>query len=186
MTARRLLPVAFFVALLAPGCGGSDFTGKADLPDGYTTYKGDRVSLAYPKGWQVRTRKDSDGGSSVQITPRDRSKTPFGLILLSASPDAEKRFAKQMEGRRLVIKTVTKGKIESDEKVDVPHTKEAHRLVGTVPARGGSDPVEVKSDSLDLLRDDGDTLTVVAAAPQRDGDDELDPKAVVDSVRLSG
>jgi hypothetical protein len=44
----------------------------------------------------------------------------------------------------------------------------------------------VKSDSLDLLREGGDTLTVVAAAPQRKGDDDLDLKVVVDSLRLKG
>ena len=91
-----------------------------------------------------------------------------------------------MEGRRDVIKSVTDGTIESDEKVDVPGTEDARRLTATAPAKDGTDPVEVKSDSLDLLRDNGDALTVVVAAPQRKGDDDLDPKAVVDSLRLSG
>ena len=63
----------------------------------------------------------------------------------------------------------------------MPGTEDARRLTATVPAKEGTDPAEVKSDSLDLLRDNGDTLTVVVAAPQRKGDDDLDPKAVVDS-----
>jgi len=79
-----------------------------------------------------------------------------------------------------------KAKIDSDEKVDIPGAKEAHRLTATVPPRAGTDPAEIKSASLDVLRDNGDTLTVVVAAPQRDGDDELDPEAVVGSLRLSG
>ena len=108
------------------------------------------------------------------------------MILLSASPDAEKRFANKVKGRRAVLETVADAEIDSDEEVDVPGTKEAQRLTATVPARDGTDPVEVKSDSLDLLRDNGDTLTVVVAAPQRKGDDDLDPEAVVDSLRLSG
>jgi len=120
----------------------------------------------------------------VRITPRHPAETPFGLILLAASPDAEKRFENTVKGRRAVMKEITKAKIDSDEEVDVPGTKEAHRLTATAPARAGTDPVEIKSDSLDLLRDDGDTLTIVVAAPQRKGDDELDPKAVIDSVRL--
>jgi hypothetical protein len=148
------------------------------------TYRGDGVTLAYPKGWRVDTRKDSDGGSSVRITPPHPKQTPYGLILLSASPNAEKRFANTVKGRRAVMKEVTKAKIDSDDKIDVPGTKEAHRLTATAPARQGTDPVDIKSDSLDLLRDDGDALTIVAAAPERKGDDELDPKAVVDSVRL--
>ncbi len=182
----RLLLAPLTLAAALAGCGGSDFEGSADAPGSYSTYRGDGVSLAYPAGWQVATRRDSDGGSSVRITPKNASKTPYGLILLSASPDAEKRFANNVKGRRAVLETVTDAKIDSDEKVDVPGTKQAHRLTATAPARGGTDPVEIKSDSLDLLRDNGDTLTVVVAAPQREGDDELDPEAVVDSVRLSG
>jgi hypothetical protein len=187
MTPRRGLPgplVLLAVLGLLAGCGGSDFSGKGEVPGGYATYRGDRVSLAYPKGWQVAERKDSDGGSTVRITPRDQGTTPYGLILLAASPNAEKRYANAVKGRRAVMKQVTKAEIDSDEEVDVPGAKEAHRLKATTPARAGTDPVEIKSDSLDLLRDDGDTLTIVVAAPQRKGDDALDPEAVVDSVRL--
>ena len=180
----RLALLALPAVLLA-GCG-DELSGKATAPDGYATYKGEGVRIAYPEGWEVDEAKSPDGGARVQITPRDRAKTPYGLILLSSTPDAEQRFENQLEGRRTVIKTVTDGKIESDEEVDVPGTKDARRLTATVPAKEGTDPAEVKSDSLDLLRDNGDTLTVVVAAPQRKGDDDLDPKAVVDSLRLSG
>ena len=172
-------------ATVLAGCGGSDFKGAADLPSDYATYKGDGVTIAYPKGWKVATRKDAEGGSSVTITPKQTKPTPSGVIRISATPNAEKRFAKQVKGRRALLKAVASADIDSDEKVEVPGTKEAHRLTVTVPSGGGSDPVEVKSDSLDLLRDNGDSLTVVAAAPQRKGDDDLDPKAVVDSLRLS-
>ena len=186
MHARRLVLV-LAVAALAGGCGGDgDFKGSAGSLSGYSTYKRDGVSIAYPKGWKVERRQDSDGGSSTRITPPKQSETPFGLILLSASPDAEKRFKTSMKGRRAVMKAASDATIDSDEKVEVPGAKEAHRLKATVPPKAGTDPVEVKADSLDLLRDDGDTLTVVAAAPQRDGDDELDPAKVIESVRLSG
>ena len=182
---RRLLLAASL--LVVTGCGGGDdFSGKADAPKDYATYRGDGVSIAYPDGWQVARRQDKDGGSIVRITPRDQKTTPYGLILLAASPNAEKRFATSVKGRRAVMKQVSKAKIDSDEKVDIPGAKEAHRLTATVPPRAGTDPAEIKSASLDVLRDNGDTLTVVVAAPQRDGDDELDPEAVVGSLRLSG
>ena len=85
------------------------------------------------------------------------------------------------------MQQVSKAKIESDKTVDVPGAKEAHRLKATVPPGEGTDPVEIKSDSLDLLRDDGDALTVVVAAPQRDDDkNELDPAKVIESLRTSG
>jgi hypothetical protein len=183
---RLRLVVLTVAATVLAGCGGGDFEGAATVPAKYATYKGDGVTIAYPKGWQVATRKDSDGGSSVRITPKQSTPTPYGVILLSASPDAEKRFENNVKGRRAVLKTVADAKIDSDEEIDVKGAKEAHRLTATAPARAGTDPVEVKSDSLDLLREGGDTLTVVAAAPQRKGDDDLDPKVVVDSVRLEG
>jgi hypothetical protein len=181
----RLVLAALAALVLLAGCGGSDFSGKASVPSGYATYRGDRVTLAYPKGWQVSQRKDPDGGSSVRITPKNTSRTPYGLILLVANPNAEKRYQTTLKGRRAVMKQVSKAKIDSDEKIDFPGAKEAHRLTATAPARGGTDPVEIKSDSLDLLRKNGDALTIVAAAPQREGGDKLDPKAVIDSVRLS-
>lgn len=182
---RLCLAVLAIASTVLAGCGGGDFKGSADVPSDYATYRGDDVTIAYPKGWQVATRKDSDGGSSVRITPKKTTPTPYGVILLSASPDAEKRFANNVKGRRAVLKTVADAEIDSDEEIDVPGAKEAHRLTATAPSRAGTDPVEVKSDSLDLLRDNGDTLTVVVAAPQRKGDDDLDPEAVVDSVRLN-
>ena len=77
-------------------------------------------------------------------------------------------------------------KIESDKKIDVRGRQGGAPAEGDRAADGGTDPVEVKADSLDLLRENGDTLTVVVAAPQRDGDDELDPAKVIESVRLSG
>jgi len=173
-------------ATVLAGCGGGDFEGSAKVPADYASYRGDRVTIAYPKGWQVATRKDSDGGSSVRITPKKTTPTPYGVILLSASPNAEKRFENNVKGRRAVLQTVADAKIDSDDEIDVPGAKEAHRLTATAPSRAGTDPVAVKSDSLDLLREGGDTLTVVVAAPQRKGDDDLDPEVVVDSVRLSG
>jgi len=181
--ARLVLLLLALAALLA-GCGGNADVGSGDTPSGYKTYKRDGVSIAYPEGWKVDRRQDSDGGSSTRLVPKNQARTPFALILLSSSPNAEKRYRKQITGRRKVLKTVKNVKIESDEKIDVAGTKEAHRLQATVPPTGGTDPVEIKSDSLDLLRDNGDTLTVVVAAPQRDGDDELDPATVIESLKL--
>src|SRR5215210_3260791 len=84
MTPRCVLPVFAAVLLLAACGGGSDFSGKASVPSGYATYRGDRVTFAHPRGWQVAQRKDPDGGSSVRITPKNTATTPYGLILLVA------------------------------------------------------------------------------------------------------
>ena len=52
----------------------------------------------------------------------------------------------------------------------------------TPPGRG-TDPVEVRSDGLDLVRDNNDVVFFTVAAPQRDGK-TFDPAPIVDSFRL--
>ena len=84
-----------------------------------------------------------------------------------------------------MIREVNGGEIESDEDVEIDGASKALRAKTKTPPGRGSDPVEVRSESLDVLREDGDVLTLVVAAPQRDGQ-ELDPEAVVSSFRLEG
>ena len=165
--------------------GGSDFSGDPEIPDGYKTYEADGISFAYPGDWQVAERTDQEGAPVVEITPRDKTKTPYGLISVLVSPKAGDRFESLVDQSRIVVRDVNNGKIESDESVDVPGAKKALRSTATVPADQGSDPVDVKSDNLDLVRENDDVVNLTVAAPQRDGQD-FDPAAVVDSFRLDG
>ena len=165
--------------------GGNDFSGDPKVPDGYKTYKADGISFAYPGDWQVAERTDEEGAPAVEITPPEKSKTPYGLISVLVTPGAGDRFDSLVDQSRIVVRDVNNGKIDSDESVDIPGAKKALRSTATVPAEQGSDPVEVKSDNLDLVRDNNDVVNLTVAAPQRDGDD-FDPAAVVDSFRLGG
>ena len=121
----------------------------------------------------------------MDITPPDKAKTPYGLIRLSISPQAGGRFDSLADQRRIVVREVNDGKIDSDEPVDIPGAKKALRAAATTPPGRGSDPVEVKADSLDVLRDNNDVVTLIVAAPQRDGA-KFDPSSVVDTFRLGG
>jgi hypothetical protein len=187
MTRRPIAPILALLAVLAlPGCGGGDdFSGDAKVPDGYKTYSNAGISFAYPGDWKVAQRTDAEGAPAVEITPPDKSKTPFGLIQLSVSPKAGGRFQSLADQRRVAAKAATDAKIDSDESVDIPGAKKALRATATTPPRMGTDPVEVKSDSLDVLRDNDDVVVLVVASPQRDGLD-FDPSAVVDTFRLGG
>ena len=180
-------PVWMLLSIVAlAGCGGGDgFSGEAEVPDGYKRFTGAGVTFAYPGTWQVRQETDPDGGPFVQITPPDKSKTPYGVVQLSVAPKAGERFDTMADQRRIVIRQVNDGKIDSDESVDIPGARKALRASVTTPPGQGNDPVEVKGDSLDVLRENGDVVTLTAAAPQR-GQPELDPAAVVESFRLSG
>jgi hypothetical protein len=181
-------PVSLILCLLAAGAlsscgGGSDFSGEAKVPDGYKTYKTAGISFAYPGDWQVAERTDGEGAPAVEITPPEKAKTPYGLIMLSISPKAGDRFQSLADQRRIVIRDVNNGKIDADESVEIPGAKEALRASTTTPPGRGSDPIEVRSDSLDVLRDNGDVVVFTAASPQRDGS-KFDTQAVVDTFRL--
>jgi hypothetical protein len=186
MTSIRIAFAIVFcsLAVAATGCGGGgDFSGEPSVPDGYEQFTGAGVTFSYPGGWEVREETDADGGPFVQITPPDKSKTPYGVVQLSVTPSAGDRFDSLADQRRVVLRDVNDGKIDSDESVDIDGADRALRATVTTPAGQGNDPVEVKADTLDVLRDNGDMLVLTVAAPQR-GEAELDPAAVVESFRL--
>jgi hypothetical protein len=185
----RSLPL-LLLGLLAAGAlascgGGDDFSGDPKVPDGYKTYRTSGISFAYPGDWQVQERTDADGAPAVEITPPEKGKTPYGLIQLSVSPGAGDRFESLADQRRIVIRDVNDDKIESDDPVKIPGSKTPGPAATVTPPKRGTDPVEVRSHSLDVLRDNGDVVVLTAAAPQRDGS-KFDTEAVVSSFRLGG
>ena len=177
------LIVCLLAGYLASCGGGDDFSGDADVPDGYKTFSTAGISFAYPEDWEVAERTDADGAPAVEITPPGKAETPYGLIQLSISPGAGERFQSLADQRRIVIRDVNNAKIESDEAVEIPGAKEALHAATVTPPGRGTDPIEVRSDSLDVLRDNGDVVVLTAAAPQREGS-EFDTEAVVSSFRL--
>ena len=188
MPVRALLP--FALCLLAAGTlsscgGGGDFSGKPSIPEGYKTFSTAGISFAHPADWQVDERTDADGAPAVDITPPDKAKTPYGLIRLSISPGAGDRFQSLADQRRIVIRDVNNAKIESDEPVEIPGSKQALSASTVTPPGRGTDPIEVRSNSLDVLRDNGDVVVFTAASPQRDGS-KFDTQAVVETFRLGG
>ena len=181
-------PRSLLLCLLAAGtlasCGGSDdFSGDPKVPDGYKTFETTGISFAYPGDWQVDERTDADGAPAVEITPPEKAKTPYGLIQLTISPKSGDRFDSLVDQSRIVVRDVNNGKIESDEEVEVPGSKRALRSTTVTPPGRGTDPVEVRSDGLDLLRDNDDVVFFSVAAPQREGQ-EFDPAPIVDSFRF--
>jgi hypothetical protein len=183
----RRTPLMLLLLLTTAGAmascgGGNDFSGDPDVPDGYKTFKTSGISFAYPGDWQVDERTDADGAPAVEITPPEKGETPYSLIQLTISPKAGDRFESLVDQSRIVVRDVNNGKIESDDKVDVPGAKRAQRSTTVTPPGRGTDPVEVQSDGLDLVRDNNDVVFFTVAVPQRDG--KIDPAPIVDSFRL--
>jgi hypothetical protein len=155
------------------------------VPDGYKQFSGAGVTFAYPGDWEVEQRDDPKAGPFVRILPPDRSKTPYGIVQLSVTPQAGDRFESLADQRRVLLRDVNDGKIESDDAVEIEGAEKALRAVVTTPPGRGNDPVEVKADTLDVLRSNGEMVVLTAAEPQR-GEPELDAAAVVESFRLAG
>ncbi|MDP9385971.1 MAG: hypothetical protein M3P50_12225 [Actinomycetota bacterium] len=186
MTARPALAPLLLTAaavLLAACGGGRELSGKARIPEDYATYQGAGVSFAYPKGWKVEERQTAAGATEVRITRPGQTATPGPLIRLAVEKGAGPRFESFADQRRVVIRDANGGKIESDEAVEVEGAEQSLSLETRYPPRQGSDPVEVRTESLDVQRGE-DIVTLTAAAPQRD-DAGLDPEAVVSSFRLA-
>jgi hypothetical protein len=176
--------LSLLLALLLAGCGGGGaFSGDAKVPKGYKTFSAQGISFAYPADWAVDQRTDSDGAPSVEITPPEKADTPYGLIQLGIYPGRGDDFDSLADQRRVVLKSVGNAKLSSDEEVDIPGAKKALRAAGAAPPGRGNDPVEVKSDSLDVLRDNGDVVVFTVASPQRSGQ-AFDPGAIVETFRL--
>jgi hypothetical protein len=183
MTTTRNILITLACALAVAGCGGggNDFSGDPSVPDGYKQYDENGVSFVYPSGWQVEST-DGEDGPTVEITPPDKSKTPYGLIQLSMrSGVTGDRFKSLADQRRIIYRDVNDAKIGKDEKVTIDGTKEALRLTATAPPGEGSDPAEVESDSLDVLATNDSMFVLTAASPKRD---DLDISAVIDSFRV--
>ncbi len=179
-------PLSAVLCALIAGCGGGgggDLTGEVEVPDGYTQFRGAGVSFVHPQGWLVTERESADGAPSVQVTAPDETDTPGPLIQLIVVPEAGDRFDSLLDQERIVIEEVNDGKIQSQEEVEIEGATRALRSATTTPATDGTDPVEVKSAGVDLVRNDGDVFGFSAAAPQR-GEPQLDPEAVIDSFRL--
>lgn len=185
---RTALVLALLSSLALAACGGEegggDLTGEVAVPEGYARYSGSGISFVHPSGWNVDERTDAKGVPSVEVTDPNASATPGPLIRLTVNPGAGARFDSLVEQRRVVVEQANGGEVESEEEVALAGAKKALRTSTRTPAKTGTDPVEVTSAALDVLRENGDVVVFTAATPQRDGS-SLDQEAVVGSFRFA-
>jgi hypothetical protein len=161
------------VALLAlAGCGGG-FDGDVDVPDGYATYRGAGVSFVHPADWRMTSRSLGHGITEVRFEGRDAK---GAAISFTAQPGVGARFDGQLESERTVLESTGGAKV-SREDVDVPGARKAVR--STIESSDAS------SRAVDVLGADGRHLALAAGGPDG-GLGELDPGAVIESLRLVG
>jgi hypothetical protein len=170
-----LLPAALLLAALAlPGCGGSDFEGEAEVPDGYATYRAEGVSFIHPEAWEPTERDLGKGITEVRFQDPAASGDADASVSLTVQPDVGDRFDALLESERAVLESTAGAGVSQDE-VDVPGARKAYR--STIELDGGA------GEAIDVLAPDGRHIALAAGGPD-DQSDAVDAGAVVDSLRL--
>lgn len=170
-----LLPAAMLLAALAlPGCGGSDFEGEADVPDGYATYRGDGVSFVHPEGWEATERDLGKGITEVRFQDPTAAGDGDAAVSLTVQPDVGDRFDAMLDSERAVLESAGGAGVSQDE-VDVPGARKAYR--SKIESDGAA------SEAIDVLAPDGRHIALAAGGPD-DQSDAVDAGAVVASFRL--
>ncbi len=160
---RRAL---IFVALALGGCGEAvDFSGDAEVPDGYKTYEGEGVSFAHPDFPQT------DDGKRLRFGDEK------AFVELRV---AEGEGATPRDFRIYVDSYVTLAIHAGDSKVDVteqevPRTDEA-RLLKVDGPEG--------LDSRILVVDRGDDVILLSAGTRSGASETVDAEAVIQSFRV--
>lgn len=178
------LPVIAFVLgalvlLSTAGCGGEPgFSGDVDVPDGYTTYRGDGVSFVHPQAWRPVTRDLGHGITEIRFQAAGAGRAAPAVVLTVQNGVGD-RFDTKVAGQRQVLETVGDADVEQDD-VDVPGAQKAYLSRVEIPDHGGG---ASSSQTVDVLAADGRHLTLSAGAPDSD-DDAVDVDAVIASLRM--
>ena len=176
MTSRTFPFVVLLLAVLAlPGCGGSDFEGEADVPDGYASYRADGVSFVHPEGWQPTERELGKGITEVRFQDPAAAGEGDAAVSLTVQPDVGDRFDAMLESERAVLASTGAG--VSQDEVEVPGARKAYR--SKIESDGAA------SEAVDVLAPDGRHIALAAGGPD-DQEDAVDAAKVVDSLRLEG
>ena len=177
MTSRTFPFLVLLVAALAlPGCGGSDFKGEADVPDGYATYRADGVSFVHPEGWEPTERDLGKGITEVRFQDPSAAGDADAAVSLTVQPDVGDRFDAMLESERSVIEATGGAGVSQDE-IEVPGARKAYR--SKIESDGAA------SEAVDVLAPDGRHIALAAGAPKAQSD-AVDAAAVVNSLRLEG
>jgi hypothetical protein len=158
------------------GCGGPGFDGDVEVPDAYATYRAGEVSFVHPAGWKMTRRSLGHGITEVRFQDPAAEGAAPAAISLTVQPGVGERFDGQLESERSALESAGGAKV-SREDVAVPGSAKAVRR--TIESSGAA------SQAVDVLAPDGRHLALAAGGPDgRLG--ELDPEAVIASLRLEG
>jgi hypothetical protein len=176
----RPLFAAFLLALLFAACGGHDYSGKVDVPKGYSSQRADGVSFVRPAGFRGQGLETAKGLKLTRYgDPAAKGRGAF--VSVSTLPGAGARFDTLVSDSRSVIAS-RNGKVKLHE-VEVPGATRAYRSEIEAPKQAGT-PSAVHSQQLQVLLRDGTYVSLTAGTT--DDDDSVDVDAVLGSFRVEG
>ena len=178
MRAMRTAIALALVALLA-GCGGDELSGEAEVPDGYSVYRGEGVSFAHPGAFEAEAQSNPNGTKEVTLRdPAGDDGDPW--IHLTIAPERGDDIEPLARSARVATESIFKGEVSDEREVDVDGAVAARRLDVTLPSREGG---EYERESLLVLAPDERFYILSATVPE--GEDAIDRDAVIASFRLA-
>jgi hypothetical protein len=170
--------IAFTIAALLAGCGGDELSGEADVPDGYSLYRGEGVSFAHPDAFEAEAKTNANG--IKEITLRDPASDDGAWILLTVAPERGDDIEPLARSVRVATESVFKGEVADEREVDVAGATAARRLDARLPSRSGA---EFARESLLVLAPD-ERFYILSATVPESGEAAIDRDAVIRSFRL--
>jgi hypothetical protein len=165
-------------ALLAlAGCGGDD------VPDGFTEFEEDGVSISYPEAW--RELPDPEGEQNVILLAREGGRPAVEAAQVTVTRvDEEAPFSSLLTNIKVFNRNrLNDASFVEEREVDVDGADEARLLVTDyeLPAEGRRIPYRARQ--IIALKEPDLQLNVGVTAP-RDAYDRFDAEAILDSLSI--
>jgi hypothetical protein len=173
------LSIAVTIVALFAGCGGDELSGTADVPEGYSLYRGDGVSFAHPDGFEAETKTNANGIEEITLKgPQGGDDAPY--IHLTVAPGRGDDIEPLARSVRVAAESIFKGEVSDEREIDVEGATAARRVNIRQPSRAGR---VFERESLLVLAPDERFYILSAAVPESD-EDAIDRDSVIRSFRL--
>lgn len=176
------LAALLVAAAVVTGCGGE---GRAEVPAGFTEYRGDTYSFAHPAGWRRKEGKDERGRPTLMfVGPRLPSGVVDGQVHVGRINGYENDLGVQVGQFRGL--TVMHGyRLTADRPMKMDGAAEAHRFEATYEAQDGKGTrIPFKLLGMYALTDDGVLVEFMLRSP-RQGSAHSRLPVIFDSFRLN-
>lgn len=179
---RRLAVVLAALAALT-GCGkAGDFSGAAEVPDGYEKVSQGGVSFWVPPGLRREESPGEDGEVEVRYMDARASGAYVPYVSFRVRPGKGAEFEGYVRSLVTVFEALGDAKVQAAD-VKVPGADRARRLDVEAPPKPGGNRSKIRSTTIVVERD-GALVSLSAGAPE-DREDRIDHEAVVGSFRLA-